>query len=134
MFSDKQDKPKEDRTPSLPPPGPRGENSEGLSDPHVEIQEAPENTLSATLLHVMHLEEQGKLENVLGSSLGNVIQRNRRMQQVAAVAAGDIEKIEILERQDNAFRLENIVRRRNSAEMLQELKKDRKINSLSASS
>lgn len=122
MFSDKQDKPKEDLMPSLPPPGPRGENSEGLSDPHVEIQEVPESTLSATLLHVMHLEEQGKLENALGTSLGTVMKRHRRMEQVAAVAAGDIEKIEILEQQDNAFRLENITRRQNSAEMLQELK------------
>lgn len=122
MFSDKQNEAKEDRTPSSPPPGPQGENSEGLADPHVEIQEVPESTLSTTLLQVMHLEDQGKLQSVLGPSLGNVMQRNRRMQQVAAVAAGDIEKIEILEQQDNAFRLENITRRRDSAEMLQELK------------
>ncbi len=98
------------------------EKSDGRETFHGEIIEVPKDAVQATLLQAMHLEEQGKLENVFGPSLGDFIQRHKRMQQVAAVRAGDVELIKILEQQDDAFRLENITRRYNSEEMLHELK------------
>ena len=122
MFDNKPSQAKDDRRGAAPPLSAQGEKLKSLPEPPVEIREVPANAMEATLLHAMHLEDQGKLESVLGPSLGNLAQRSRRMQQVAAVAAGDTEKIKLLERQDDAFRLDNIARRRNPGEMLDELR------------
>ena len=100
MFDNKPSQAKDDRRGAAPPLSAQGEKLKSLPEPPVEIREVPANAMEATLLHAMHLEDQGKLESVLGPSLGNLAQRSRRMQQVAAVAAGDTEKIKLLERQD----------------------------------
>jgi hypothetical protein len=70
----------------------------------------------------MHAEDQEKLEPIIGVSLGNVAARHLRMEQIAALRAGDVEVIKILEQQDDAFRLENITVRRNPHEVLYELR------------
>lgn len=86
-----------------------------------EITSLPADFRGRLFKQAMHAEDQGKLEPIIGTSLGKAAARNVRMEQVAARDAGDVEVIKFLERQDDAFRLENITLRQNPDEMLYEL-------------
>jgi hypothetical protein len=82
-----------------------------------EIQEVSPYYGGRLLLRVQSMEEQGQLLSLFGNSLSDVRARANRMRQANAIATNDQKEIAFLEAQDENFRIENVLGRRNPAEI-----------------